>query len=158
LSVIRDTYLRFQTLIHEIGKFGLVGIVSTLITFGVQNALYGHVGPTTAVVLANAVATCFAFIGNRYWAFKHRKTANMGRETVLFVFFNVVGMLIQAAFVDVNHYWLHHHDQLTFNIATVIGIIFATLFRLVCYRKFVFNRVPPAEPVAEELVEPATIP
>jgi len=158
LSVIRDTYLRFQTLIHEIGKFGLVGIVSTLITFGVQNALYGHVGPTTAVVLANAVATCFAFIGNRYWAFRHRKTTHIARETVLFVFFNVVGTLIQAAFVDVNHYWLHNHDQLTFNIATVIGIIFATLFRLVCYRKFVFNQAPPAGPVAEELAEPATIP
>ena len=162
MSVIRDTYARFQTLIHEIGKFGLVGIVSTIITFGVQNALYRHAGPTTGVVVANAVATCFAFIGNRYWAFKDRKTANMGRETVLFVFFNVVGMLIQAAFVDVNHYWLHHHDQVTLNIATVIGVGFATLFRLICYRKFVFNRVPPAEPPggrgAEELVEPATIP
>ena len=28
----------------------------------------------------------------------------MGRETVLFVFFNVVGTLIQTAFVDFNHY------------------------------------------------------
>ena len=157
MSVIRDTYVRFQVLIHEIGKFGIVGICSTIITFALQNAFYGHFGPTTSVVAANAIATCFAYVGNRYWAFRHRKTANMGRETVLFVFFNVVGMLIQAAFVDVNHYWLHHHDQLTFNIATVVGIIFATLFRLFCYRKFVFNQVPLA-PVTEELVEPATIP
>ena len=73
-----------------------------------QNALYGHAGPTTSVVVANAIATCFAFLGNRYWAFRHRKTANMGRETVLFVFFNVVGTLIQTAFVDFNHYVLHN--------------------------------------------------
>jgi putative flippase GtrA len=159
LSLIRDTYDRFQELIHEISKFGLVGIVCTIVTFGLQNVLYGHVGPTTSVVVANGIATCVAFVGNRYWAFKHRKTANMGRETVLFVFFNVVGILIQTAFVDFNHYLLHNTDRLSYNLATVVGVVFATLFRLFCYRKFVFNHVPPAGPAAEELTaEPATIP
>ena len=157
MSLIRDVYVRFRELIHTIGKFGIVGIVSTIITFAVQNALYGHVGPTTTVVVANAVATCFAFLGNRYWAFRHRKTANMGRETVLFVFFNVVGTLIQTAFVDFNHYVLHNHDRISLNIATVVGIFFATLFRLFCYRKFVFNSIPPAQEPAEELAT-ATLP
>ena len=157
LSLIRDYYLRFRVLIHEIGKFGIVGAVATVITFALQNALYGHAGPTTSVVVANAVATCFAFLGNRYWAFKHRKTANMGRETVLFVFFNVVGTLIQTAFVDFNHYLLGNHDRLSLNIATVIGIVFATMFRLFCYRKFVFNSIPPTQDPAEELAT-ATLP
>ena len=157
MSLIRDTYARFQVLIHEIGKFGIVGICSTIITFAIQNALYGHVGPTTAIVAANAIATIFAYVGNRYWAFRHRKTANMGRETVLFIFFNVVGTLIQTAFVDTNHYLLRNHDRISFNIATVVGIIFATLFRLICYRKFVFNQVP-SSGAAEELSEPVTIP
>jgi putative flippase GtrA len=159
LSLIRDTYVRFRVLIHEIGKFGIVGIASTIITFLLQNALYGHVGPTTSVIVANAIATCFAFVGNRYWAFKHRKTANMGRETLLFIFFNVVGTLIQTAFVDFNHCLLHNTDRISLNIATVVGIVFATLFRLVCYRKFVFNevRVPPDQP-AEELATASTLP
>jgi putative flippase GtrA len=150
LNPIRDLYLRFRTLIHEVGKFGIVGIISTIITFGIQNALYGHVGPTTAVVLANAIATVFAYVGNRYWAFKHRKTANMRRETVLFVFFNVVGTLIQTAFVDFNHYVLHNTDRISLNIATVIGIVFATLFRLYCYRRFVFSAAPDVDQLVEE--------
>jgi putative flippase GtrA len=158
LSLIRDLYVRFRELIHEIGKFGIVGIASTIITFLLQNALYGHVGPTTSVVVANAIATCFAFVGNRYWAFKHRKTANMGRETVLFVFFNVVGTLIQTAFVDFNHYGLHNTDRISYNIATVVGIVFATLFRLFCYRKFVFNQVHIPDQPAEELATASTIP
>jgi len=158
LSLIRDTYIRFRVLIHEIGKFGIVGIVSTIITFLLQNALYGHVGPTTTVVVANAIATCFAFVGNRYWAFRHRKTANMGRETVLFIFFNVVGTLIQTAFVDFNHYLLHNTDRISYNIATVVGIVFATLFRLFCYRKFVFNEVHIPDQPAEELATASTIP
>jgi hypothetical protein len=83
---------------------------------------------------------------------------------VLFIFFNVVGTLIQTAFVDTNHYLLHNTDRLSLNIATVVGIVFATLFRLFCYRKFVFNDVPasgndvPPSGVAEELAEPVTIP
>jgi putative flippase GtrA len=158
LSAIRDLYYRFHTLIHEIGKFGIIGICSTVLTFLIQNALYGHVGPTTQVIVANAIATCFAYVGNRYWAFKHRKTAKMGRETVLFVFFNVVGTLIQTAFVDFNHYILHNTDRLSLNIATVIGIIFATMFRLFCYRKFVFSAVPQVVEPAEELATASTLP
>lgn len=158
MSLIRDTYARFQVLIHEVGKFGLVGLASTIITFLIQNALYGHTGPTTSVILANAIATCFAYVGNRYWAFKHRKTTNMGRETVLFIFFNVVGTLIQTAFVDFNHYLLHNTDRLSLNIATVIGIVFATLFRLFCYRKFVFNDVRVPDEPAEELATASTLP
>ena len=158
MSLIRDTYIRFRVLIHEVGKFGLIGIVSTIITFAIQNALYGHVGPTTSVVTANALAMCFAYTGNRYWAFRHRKTANMGRETVLFIFFNVVGTLIQTAFVDFNHYLLHNTDRISYNIATVVGIVFATLFRLVCYRKFVFNEVRIPDQPAEELATASTIP
>ena len=158
MSLIRDTYARFQVLIHEVGKFGLVGLASTIITFLIQNALYGHTGPTTSVILANAIATVFAYIGNRYWAFKHRKTTNMGRETVLFIFFNLVGTLIQTAFVDTNHYLLHNTDRLSLNIATVIGIVFATLFRLFCYRKFVFNDVHVPDEPAEELATASTLP
>ena len=152
MSAIRDLYFRFQTLIHEIGKFGIVGLLSTILTFVIQNAMYGHAGPTAAVVVSNAIATCFAYMGNRYWAFKHRKTANMRRETVLFVFFNVIGTLIQTAFVDTNHYLLGHHDRLSLNIATVIGIFFATLFRLYCYRRFVFRNEPPTVEQEIELV------
>lgn len=158
MSVIRDTYARFRVLIHEVGKFGLVGIASTIITLGIQNALYGHTGPTTAVVLANAIATCFAFVGNRYWAFRHRKTSNMRRETVLFVFFNVVGTLIQTGFVDGDHYLLGHQSRIDFDIASVIGIVIATLFRLVCYRQFVFTDAPRAAGATEEVTEPVTIP
>ena len=49
---------------------------------------------TERVHAALSVATVTAYLGNRYWAFKHRKTANMRRETVLFIFFNIIGTLI----------------------------------------------------------------
>ena len=140
---------------REIGKFAIVGIVGAIVQFGLQNALYGRTGLTASVVIATCIATSVTFLGNRYWAFEHRKTANVGRETVLFFFFNLAGMLVQTAVVDADHYWLHGTGRLSYNLATVIGVVFATLFRLFCYRRFVFNLAPPA-PV-EEMAELATV-
>ncbi len=40
---------------------------------------------------------------------------------------------------------------------TVIGIVFATVFRLFCYRKFVFSAVPTTVEEAEERAT-ATLP
>ena len=59
MSLIRDTYIRFQVLVHEVAKFGVVGSIGFVVQLGVQNALYpGHgVGAVTAVVIAYAVAT-----------------------------------------------------------------------------------------------------
>jgi putative flippase GtrA len=79
------------------------------------------------------------FLGNRHWAFKHRKGAGLKRETLLFVLLNVVGYGIQVGIVDIAYYGLGYKDGLSYNIATVIGIGLATLFRLFAYRTFVFN-------------------
>ena len=162
MSLIRDTCLRFQLLARETGKFGIVGIVGAIVQFGLQNALYGRTGPTASVVTATCISMSVTFLGNRYWAFEHRKTARVGRETVLFAFFNLAGMLIQTAFVDADHYWLHDTGRLSYNLATVVGVVVATLFRLFCYRRFVFNLVPPASvpapAPAEKVAELATVP
>ena len=153
MSLIRDTYLRFQVLVHEIAKFGVVGAMGFVVQLGVQNALYPghHIGALTSVVIASVFATTATFLGNRYWAFKHRKGRGIAHETVLFVVFNILGMLIQAGFVAVVVKEMHHTDRLSYNVATLIGIAIATLFRLFSYRKFVFFEKKPEAGPAEEL-------
>ena len=51
LSLIRDYYFRFQVLVHEVAKFGVVGLAGFVVQLGVQNALrYGAgVGPTISL-------------------------------------------------------------------------------------------------------------
>lgn len=141
MSPIRDTYFRFQLLVHEVAKFGVIGLLGFVVQLGVQNALYpGHgIGALTSVVIASVIATTVTFIGNRFWAFKHRKGKSLAHETVLFVVFNVIGMLIQAGTVALDTKLLHHTDRLSYNVATIIGIAIATIFRLYCYRRFVFR-------------------
>ena len=51
-------------------------------------------GPIPSATLANLLATVFAFVGNKFWAFRHRKGNHWRRETLLFFFFNGIGILI----------------------------------------------------------------
>ena len=141
LSLIRDTYFRFQVLVHEVAKFGVVGLIGFVVQLGVQNALHSgaKVGPLISLTVAYIIATAVTFTGNKYWAFKHRKGKGLGHETTLFVLLNVVGYGIQIGVVAIANYGLGFKDGLSYNIATIIGIGLATLFRLYAYRKFVFS-------------------
>jgi putative flippase GtrA len=157
LSLIRDTYLRFRVLVHEVAKFGVVGAIGFVVQLGVQNALHSGlgVGPLTAVVIAYAIATVVTFVGNRNWAFKHRKGKGIGQEGVLFVLLNVVGIFIQVGIVAFVHYGLKMTGNLSYNLATIVGIGIGTLFRLFTYRRFVFLAQPAAGSLEELSPEPS---
>ena len=141
MSLIRDYYFRFQVLVHEVAKFGVVGLAGFVVQLSVQNALHSglKVAAITSVIIAYIVATMVTFVGNRHWAFKHRKGAGLKRETIVFVLLNCVGIVIQVGIVDLAYYELGYKSGLAYNLATIIGIGLATMFRLFAYRKFVFN-------------------
>jgi putative flippase GtrA len=152
VGLFRDLYARFRVLIHEVAKFGIVGILAFFITVGGADALHSGagLGPLTSVAIATIVATVFAFFGNRHWAFKHRKGKGLGRESLLFFIFNGIGLLIQLAFVAAVHYGLGLTDRVSYNVSLIIGIGVATLFRLYSYRRWVFL-ASDAPPTAEQL-------
>ena len=145
MDLLRDVYARFRVLIHEVAKFGVVGILAFLITIVGANVLRSGagLGPLTSVA-----------IGNKLRAFRHRKGSHLGRESVLFFAFNGIGLLIQLTFVAAMHYGLGRTDTLSYNVANIIGIGVATIFRLYCYRRWVFL-LPDDAPMAEQL-EPET--
>ena len=156
MDLLRDVYARFRVLIHEVAKFGVVGILAFFITIGGANALHSGagMGPLTSVTIATIVATVFAFFGNKLWAFRHRTGSHLGRESVLFFVFNGIGLLIQLAVVAAVHYGLGLKDTLSYNVANIIGVGIATIFRLYCYRRWVFLAADDT-PLAEQL-EPET--
>jgi len=96
-------YERFRMLIHEAAKFGAVGLVGFVVSLGGADVLHfdAGVGKYKAVVVATIAATIVTFVGNRYWAFRHRERVGMGRETVLFFVFNAIGLAIQLACVAI---------------------------------------------------------
>ena len=157
MKLIRDLHARFQVLIHEVAKFGIVGSLAFVLTIVLFNVFHSGagLGPIWATTLANALATVFAFVGNKFWAFRHRKGSHWGRETVLFFFFNGIGILITDAVVAAVHYGLGATGNFALNVANIVGIALATLFRLYCYRRWVFLYADGEAPAAEQL-EPET--
>jgi len=142
-------YHRFRQLIHEVAKFGIVGAIGFIVTWGGTNLLHFglHMGALTSITIATVVAATVAFIGNRYWTFRHRAASGLGREYFLFFVLNGVGLLIQLLFVGFTEYTLKMDDRFSYNVALIIGIGFGTLFRYWSYKRWVF--LPPQLPAVD---------
>jgi putative flippase GtrA len=141
VSAVRGLYVRFQRLIHEAAKFGVVGVVGVFITNGGYALLHNTVGlgPVTSTTIATIVATAISYVANRYWSFRHRERTTVAREGVIFFILNGVGLLIQDAVVAFNYYILSNgNNKAAEFIALNAGIALATLFRFWSYRKWVW--------------------
>lgn len=136
---------RFELLIRELGKFGVVGGLTYVVdTVVLKAGLSAGLNPLLAKTISTVIAASLAFIGNRYWTWRDRPRSGLRREYALYFVFNVVGLLIGLACLGVSHYllgrvWPVFHSQLA-NIvsANVVGVALGTLFRFWSYRRFVF--------------------
>lgn len=158
-----------HVVVREMVKFGAVGAAAYVVDVAVFNALRLGTGdggpladrPLTAKALSVAVATAVAWLGNRYWTFRRRRRAGVGRELVLFVVMNVGGMLIALLCLGVSHYLLGLTSALADNVsANVVGLVLGTAFRFWAYRTLVFRDQPPtpldAAAAAAVVSDPAT--
>jgi putative flippase GtrA len=144
-SVLRSLYARVEHLVHEVAKFGTVGLVALVVDVGLFNVLcYGASSPLhgkvlTAKIVSVCVATTVAYFGNRYWTFRHRGRTSFHREYVLFFVLNAVGLAISVGILWFSHYALGFTSAIADNIsANVIGLGLGTLFRFWSYRRWVF--------------------
>lgn len=150
---------RFGHLIHELGKFGVVGGIAFIADLALFNLAVGLWGmeELLAKTLATVVAATVAFVGNRFWTWRHRERSGMAREYSLYFFFNAVGLGIGLSCLAISHYGLGSVWPTVFqtliadNIAAnLVGTVLGTLFRFWSYRRFVF--VGPAAQDAPEVI------
>ncbi|MEO7421737.1 MAG: GtrA family protein, partial [Ornithinibacter sp.] len=130
---------------REMIKFGVVGTLAFVIDLGLANILW-HTAMqdkvTTAKIISGAVATLFAWFGNRQWTFRHRRSRPVSHEVGLFFGVNVIALGISAVTLAVSHYGFDLTSRLADNVSTIVGIGLGTLFRFWAYRRFVFVREP----------------
>lgn len=151
---------RFGALVRELSKFGTVGSIAFAIDFAIFNVLL-HQGfeSLLAKTISTVLATSVAFIGNRYWTWRHRAHSGMARQYTMFFLLNAIGLGIGLACLAISHYglgsvWPEFQTPLADNISgQFVGTAVGTLFRFWSYRRFVFgdtvvpDPAPPAPPV-----------
>jgi putative flippase GtrA len=138
---------RWQGLIHELAKFGTIGVVNLFVNLGVSNLLWVTIFKDSEVkgkAVATVVATVAAYFMNRHWTYRDRPKSALHREYVLFFFFNLVGLIIEAGVLTLGKYGLGITHLLALNLFTGIGMVLGTIFRFWAYRTHVFKAEPAA--------------
>jgi putative flippase GtrA len=145
----------------QAGKFGVVGILNTVIdltTFNILASVFN-----VNIVLANVVAVSFAivnsYIWNKNWTFKDHSKKNLVEQFIKFVIFSLGGMAIQTlvvwflatkwtvsgevAYSIVEFLKLDKIFAETFvinNWAKVWGIALALVWNFIAYKKWTFKK------------------
>ena len=137
---ITSLYECWRHLVHELTKFGIVGVVNTVLDFGLANVLHlgfgwSAVGAKTTSV---AMAATSSYFMNRHWTFRHRAHTGLRREYTLFFLLNGVGLLIANACILVVEQGFGRADALWFNLAQLAGLALGMVFRFTAYTRFVF--------------------
>ena len=151
MSIVRFVQDRIGHLFHEIAKFGVVGGTALIVNIAVYHVyvMFNAKNVLTASIVASVVATVVAYLGNRYWTYKHRYTegtsSNRSREVVLFFVVNGIASVIQSGCLALTHYVMGWTGPIgdffgNFILGTALGMI----FRFWAYRTWIF---PEAQPV-----------
>jgi putative flippase GtrA len=155
-GLVHRLVARFEQLVRELGKFGVVGGVAFVVDTAIFNAVLDpqasmnslH-GPLGAKAFATIFSATVAFLGNRFWTWRHRPRSGLRREYALYFLFNVVGLLIATSCLAISHFGLGaiwpavFHTRLADNIAAQgFGLVLGTLFRFWSYRRIVFREHP----------------
>jgi putative flippase GtrA len=162
----RGLRARLLALVRELSKFGTVGGIAFLVDFTIFNVLLNAgLEPLAAKTISTVVAASLAFLGNRFWTWRHRQHHNMALQYTTFFVLNAVGLAIGLACLAISHYglgqiWPAFQSQLADNISgQLVGTALGTLFRFWSYRRFVFRAGHvPAMPVASSDAEPSPVP
>ena len=88
-------------LIAQIMKFGVVGVVATVIDFGVMNLLYYVLG--LDILVANTagfvISLVFNYLASMKYVFEHKEDMSRKREFVIFVVLSVIGLVLNDGIV-----------------------------------------------------------
>jgi putative flippase GtrA len=147
VKLVSSLYARVAHLRDEVAKFGVVGLVSFLIDFGLFNALSMPAGPLahkvlTSKAISTTAAATFAYFANRHWTWKDRARTGLGREYMLFFVLNAVGLGIMEACLLISRYGMGFDSALSNNISAYgFGMVLGTIFRFFAYRRWVLTDV-----------------
>lgn len=132
-----------RRLIEQIVKFGIVGVIATVLDFGMMNLLYYGLG--LPVVVANTggfvVGVIFNYLASMRYVFSHKEGMSRTREFVTFVVLSVIGLLISDGIV----WLLAEQVGLEANLSKVFATCVTMVYNFISRKVFLDAGDAPAE-------------
>jgi putative flippase GtrA len=137
---------RWQALLTQLVRFGVVGGMGFIVDVGVFNLLRAHTPfgwawwPVAAKAISTVLAIAVNWIGNRSWTFKEHRRADTGREAAEFLIASLIGGGVSLLCLVVSRDVLGLTSALDDNIsANVVGLLLGSAVRFCTYRWWVFG-------------------
>lgn len=129
-----------KTLLAQLAKFGVVGVVATVIDFGVMNLL--HYALHLDILIANTagftISLIFNYIASMKFVFEHRDDMSRKREFAIFVVLSIIGLLLNDGIVLA----LNKGLSLEANIAKVAATALVMIYNFVTRKVFLDGTRP----------------
>ncbi|THG30843.1 GtrA family protein [Naasia lichenicola] len=122
-------------------KFLLVGGLSTAIELAAFNlfVLVWRWDPVSAKVVSSLIALVNAYVGNREWAFRHRRGRSRWIELLAFVAVNVACTALGAGLISAGIWLMGPPEPLALNLINLASIAVVVVVRFVLYHFIVFR-------------------
>lgn len=138
------------SILKQVGKFGMVGVLNTSIDFGIFNFLITTTGIVVGASLAflNIISFSFAvvnsFFWNRLWVFEDRRHELHLNEFFSFLVVSIIAVGLNSAIVLTLSTFVppfFGFDQKTWiNIAKVFATLFSLVWNFLGYKFIVFKK------------------
>ena len=126
--------------LFEVAKFGIVGGSGVLVNFLAFNLLlHGLRWPAmAATVPASCIAMATNYAGFRFFAYRDRASRTR-RQIALFFVFSGLGVVMESGLFYAGYHGLCLDGPLESNAVKALSIVFASAFRFLVYRTWVFQ-------------------
>jgi putative flippase GtrA len=145
----------------QITKFASVGILNTIIDFGLYNLFikFFLLMPPLASIFSATLAMLNSFLLNKKWTFKSEARTDL-IQIIKFLAFTLFGIFVIQSFfiIFLTNYFLFFgdtvynlitllnlnrflgYDFISYNFAKLVGVSFALIWNFYTYKKWVFKK------------------
>lgn len=137
------------SILRQIGKYGIVGVLNTAVDFGILNLLITYTNLTQGLpliifnVVAFIAAVTNSFFWNRLWVFEDPEHAGGAKKFAEFFVASVLSIILNTAIVyGMTTYVppLFGLDEKTWiNVAKVVATAFSMVWNFLAYKFVVFR-------------------
>lgn len=120
-----------EKLFVQIFKFGIVGVIATIIDWAVfylANDIF-HIHYAISAILSFTISVIYNYIASVRWVFDVNKKKDPKRNFIFFVIFSIIGLILTLIIMSIGVDIFHINAMLMKITATVIVMVFNFITR-----------------------------